>query len=78
MHEDSPLSLTGGGRGLLAAAGADERLTGARPALVTGETFAVLPVDADWWSARLGELASSARRMARSRPACAASRQARS
>ncbi len=59
MHEDSPLSLTGGGRGLLAAAGADERLTGARPALVTGETFAVLPVDADWWAARLGELASS-------------------
>jgi len=57
QHADSPLSLTGGGRGLLAAAGADERLTGARPALVTGETIAVLPVDADWWSARLGELA---------------------
>jgi hypothetical protein len=57
QHEDSPLTLTGGGRGLLAAAGADERLVGTRPALVTGETFAVLPVDADWWAARLGELA---------------------
>ena len=51
------LSLTGGGRGMLAAAGADERLIGTRAALVTGETFAVLPVDADWWSARLAELA---------------------
>ena len=57
QHVGSPLSLTGGGRGLLAAAGADERLIGTRPALVTGETFAVLPVDADWWAVRLGELA---------------------
>ena len=54
---DSPLMLTGGGRGLLASAGADERLVGARPALVTGETFAVLPVDADWWAERFCELA---------------------
>ncbi len=55
---DSPLALTGGGRGLLASLGADERLIGARPALVTGETFAVLPVDADWWVERLAALAS--------------------
>lgn len=55
---DSPLMLTGGGRGLLASAGADERLVGARPALVTGETFAVLPVDADWWAERFCELAA--------------------
>ncbi len=54
---DSPLMLTGGGRGLLASAGADERLTGARPALVTGETFAVLPVDAGWWAQRMAQLA---------------------
>jgi superfamily II DNA or RNA helicase len=55
---DSPLLLTGGGRGLLASAGADERLVGARPALVTGETLAVLPVDADWWAQRCCELAA--------------------
>jgi superfamily II DNA or RNA helicase len=54
----SPLALTGGGRGLLAAAGADERLIGTRPALVTGETFAVLDVDAAWWVQRLAELAA--------------------
>ena len=56
---DSPLTLTGGGRGLLAAAGADDRLIGTRPALVTGETFAVLPVDADWWAVRLAALAAA-------------------
>ena len=50
--EGSPLALTGGGRGLLAAIGADDRLTGTRPALVTGESFAVLPVDAEWWLER--------------------------
>ena len=55
----SPLLLTGGGRGLLASIGADERLIGTRPALVTGETFAVLPVDADWWAQRLAEPAAS-------------------
>ena len=49
---DSPLALTGGGRGLLASLGADERFVGTRPALVTGETFAVLPGDADWWAER--------------------------
>ena len=50
----SPLTLTGGGRGLLAAVGADERLIGSRPALVTGETFAVLRGRrATWWAARL-------------------------
>src|SRR5204863_3416797 len=59
---DSPLMLTGGGRGLLAAVGADERLVGARPALVTGETFAVLPVDADWWVERLAEAWTGLRR----------------
>jgi hypothetical protein len=57
---DSPLTLTGGGRGLLASAGADERLVGARPALVTGETFAVLPADADWWAERFCALAGAA------------------
>ena len=55
---DSPLMLTGGGRGLLTSAGADERLVGARPALVTGETFAVLAVDADWWAERFRALAA--------------------
>jgi hypothetical protein len=55
---DSPLMLTGGGRGLLASMGADERLVGARPALVTGETFAVLPVDGDWWAERCCALAA--------------------
>ena len=71
---DSPLMLTGGGRGLLAAAGADERLIGARPALVTGETFAVLPVDADWWAERFGELAAEREWPGLRRRRCAASR----
>jgi superfamily II DNA or RNA helicase len=53
MPDDSPLALTGGGRGLLAAAGEDDRLIGLRPALVTAETFAVLPADAEWWRSRL-------------------------
>jgi len=57
---DSPLMLTGGGRGLLSSLGADERLAGARPVLVTGETFAVLPADADWWVARFCALAAAA------------------
>ena len=55
--EDSPLALTGGARGLLASLGADERFVGSRAALVTGETFAVLPGDVDWWAERLDELA---------------------
>lgn len=55
---DSPLALTGGGRGLLAATGADDRLIGNRPALVSSETLAVLPVDADWWAQRLAALAA--------------------
>ena len=54
---DSPLALTGGARGLLASLGADERFVGTRAALVTGETFAVLPGDVDWWAQRLKELA---------------------
>ncbi len=54
---DSPLALTGGARGLLASLGADERFAGTRAALVTGETFAVLPGDADWWAERLAALA---------------------
>jgi superfamily II DNA or RNA helicase len=54
---DSPLALTGGARGLLASLGADERFVGSRAALVTGETFAVLPGDADWWAERLDGLA---------------------
>ena len=50
--DDSPLLLSGGGRGLLAAI-ADEAdtLVGLRPALVTGTTFAVPPDDAGWWMA---------------------------
>ena len=38
MPADSPLLLTGGGRGLLAAAGEDDRLFGLRPALVTAQS----------------------------------------
>ena len=63
MPEGSPLALTGGGRGLLAAAGADDRLSGLRPALVSGESFVVLESDRDWWldrlSAELGAGASA-------------------
>ncbi|MDX6679724.1 MAG: hypothetical protein QOE31_3776 [Solirubrobacteraceae bacterium] len=55
--QDSPLALTGGGRGLLAAAAGDERLIGTRPLLVSGETFAVPAADAGWWEARLQRLA---------------------
>ena len=54
---DSPLALTGGARGLLASLGADERFIGTRAALVTGETFAVLPGDVEWWAERLAALA---------------------
>ena len=39
--EGSPLALGGGARALLAAVAADDRLAPLRPALVTGETFAV-------------------------------------
>ena len=53
MPEGSPLALTGGGRGLLAAAGEDERLSGLRPALVTGRSFVVLAGDAAWWIERV-------------------------
>ena len=55
--------------------GADERLVGARPALVTGETFAVLPVDADWWAERFCALAAegSAARRSRAAPSAASS-----
>ena len=60
--EDSPLALTGGARGLLASLGSDERFIGSRAALVTGETFAVLPGDADWWAQRLDGLAAEAGR----------------
>jgi superfamily II DNA or RNA helicase len=55
---DSPLSLSGGGRGLLAAVGADERLVGLRPALVSGESFVVLADELPWWTARLAALAA--------------------
>jgi len=58
---DSPLALSGGGRGLLTAVGGDERLVGLRPALVTGETFAVLADEVPWWTARLAELAAEDR-----------------
>jgi superfamily II DNA or RNA helicase len=58
---DSPLALSGGGRGLLAAVGADERVAILRPALITSDTFAVLSDEAAWWIARLSELAASDR-----------------
>jgi superfamily II DNA or RNA helicase len=54
---DSPLALSGGGRGLLAAIGADDRLVTLRPALITSDTFAVLSDDVPWWVERLGGLA---------------------
>ncbi len=52
--EGSPLALTGGARGLLGAVVADPRLAPLRPALVTGETFAVAASDVEWWRQRLG------------------------
>ena len=52
--EGSPLVLSGGGRGLLAAAAEDFRLAPLRPALVTGRAFAVAASDVAWWSDRLG------------------------
>lgn len=53
--EGSPLALSGGGLGLLAAAGADDRTAVLRPAFVSAATVAVLPRDADWWCAALAE-----------------------
>ena len=52
--EGSPLGLTGGARGLLAAAVADPRLAPLRPALTTSSTFAVASWDARWWQDALG------------------------
>ncbi len=52
---DTPL-LAGGGRGLLAAIAADERLLTSRPLLISGETLAVPAVDRDWWLERLGRM----------------------
>jgi superfamily II DNA or RNA helicase len=52
--EGSPLGLTGGARGLLAAAAGDARLAPLRPALVTGQTFAVAARDVDWWRSAIG------------------------
>src|SRR4051794_8154949 len=54
QSEESPLMLAGGARGLLAAAAGDLRLAPLRPALVTGETFAVAEGDVEWWRAALG------------------------
>lgn len=53
--EGSPLALSGGGLGLLAAAGADDRTAVLRPAFVSAATVAVLPGDADWWCAVLAQ-----------------------
>jgi len=52
--EGSPLMLAGGARGLLAAVAGDLRLAPLRPALVTGETFAVAAGDENWWRDALG------------------------
>jgi superfamily II DNA or RNA helicase len=54
VADDSPLLLSGGGRGLLAAVAEDERLIGLRPALITSQTFAVLDDDVEWWRSYLG------------------------
>jgi superfamily II DNA or RNA helicase len=56
--ESSPLALSGGGRGLLAAVAADERLAALRPALISGESFAVPNDEVRWWTARLAALAA--------------------
>jgi superfamily II DNA or RNA helicase len=56
---DSPLALSGGGRGLLAAVGADDRLSILRPALITSETFAVLTDEVPWWMERIAALGQS-------------------
>jgi superfamily II DNA or RNA helicase len=58
---ESPLALSGGGRGLLAAIGNDDRLVTLRPALITSDTFAVLKDEVAWWTARLAELAANER-----------------
>ncbi len=54
---DSPLELSGGGRGLLAAVGADDRVAILRPALITSDTFAVLADEVAWWTERLARIA---------------------
>jgi superfamily II DNA or RNA helicase len=54
---DSPLALSGGGRGLLAAVRADDRLAILRSALITSDTFAVLADEAAWWTERLAATA---------------------
>jgi superfamily II DNA or RNA helicase len=56
---DSPLALSGGGRGLLAAVDSDGRLAALRPALITSETFAVLSDESPWWTKRLSQLAAA-------------------
>jgi superfamily II DNA or RNA helicase len=59
--EESPLALAGGARGLLAAAAADARVAPLRPALVTGETFAVAAFEAEWWKTVMGRAEDGAR-----------------
>jgi hypothetical protein len=44
--EDSPLSLSGGGRGVMRTLGEDLRTAALRPLLVTGRTVGCLPADA--------------------------------
>ncbi|MDQ6805831.1 MAG: DEAD/DEAH box helicase family protein, partial [Actinomycetota bacterium] len=56
---DSPLALSGGGRGLLAAVGDDDRLAILRPALITSDTFAVLADEVAWWTERLARVAQA-------------------
>jgi superfamily II DNA or RNA helicase len=51
--DESPLTLSGGARGLLAAVAADVRFPGVHPAMVTASTFAVAPDDVEWWLERL-------------------------
>jgi superfamily II DNA or RNA helicase len=56
---DSPLALSGGGRGLLAAVSADERLAILRPALITSDTFDVATDELAWWTDRLARLVNA-------------------
>ena len=56
--EQSPLALSGGGRGILAAVADDERFGALRAALITAETFVVLEAEVPWWTGRLTQLAA--------------------
>lgn len=57
--DNSPLALSGGGLGLLAAIVADERLRTLRPALITAEVFAIRRDELEWWGEALAALAAA-------------------